>query len=280
MEIIFKNVSYYYNYHAPMQFRALKEIDLQIREGSFTSIIGETGSGKSTLIQHLNGLLIPSVGSVEIGDFTLTPDTKKKRLGELRRHVGMVFQFPENQLYEATVVKDIAVAPINYGMEESAAYRTALEMLDLVELPKSLADRSPFSLSGGQMRRVAIAGILAMHPQILVLDEPTAGLDPRAHREMMELFERLHQEWQLTVVMVTHQMDDVAKYSDQVILLDQGSIQAAGTPREVFTQSDHLTVGYPRALEFAQKLKQKGVYLSEPPLSTTELVQELVRKLT
>lgn len=278
MDIKFENLSYYYNFNSPLKTLALDNINLSIAEGSFTSIIGQTGSGKSTLIQHLNGLLIPSQGSIEIAGFTLTPKTKKKKLFDLRSKVGVVFQFPENQLYEATVLKDIAVGPINFGVSPEEAIQISSEMLKLVGLPSEIGERSPFSLSGGQMRRVAIAGILAMQPEILVLDEPTAGLDPRAHQEMMELFLKLHHEWHLTTIMVTHQMDDVAKYSDSVILLDQGKVQAIGTPDEVFQSNDHLSVGYPQALSFARKLEKKGLEIENLPLTMDDLVKEMVRK--
>jgi energy-coupling factor transport system ATP-binding protein len=279
MDIKFEDLSFYYNHNSPLRTLALDHINLTIKEGSFTSIIGQTGSGKSTLIQHLNGLLVPSQGSLEIAGFTLTPKTKKKKLFDLRSKVGVVFQFPENQLYEATVLKDIAVGPINFGFSPEQAFEVAAEMLELVGLPKEIGERFPFSLSGGQMRRVAIAGILAMRPEILVLDEPTAGLDPRAHHEMMELFLQLHHDWQLTTIMVTHQMDDVAKYSDSVVLLDQGRVKAVGTPSEVFKNSDHLEVGYPQALLFAKKLEKKGLKLEKLPLTMDDLVREMVRTL-
>ncbi|BDR57243.1 energy-coupling factor transporter ATPase [Xylocopilactobacillus apis] len=277
MDISFKNVNYFYNYNSPTETKALNDINLEIPSGSFVSIIGQTGSGKSTLIQHINGLLIPSSGEIRVAGYTINNQTKRKKLAQLRSKVGMVFQFPENQVYESTVIKDIAVAPINFGVDKDSAYEQAKEMLKVVGLSDEVAQRSPFSLSGGQMRRVAIAGILAMHPKILVLDEPTAGLDPHTHEEMMDLFFSLHHEWHLTTIMVSHQMDDVAKYSDQVILMEQGSIIKKGSPREVFTEN--IPVGVPATIEFCDRLQEKGINLAPAPLTTEELVRELKETL-
>lgn len=280
MDIKFKNVSYFYNYGSSLAYEAIKKINLTIPSGSFTSIIGKTGSGKSTLIQHLNGLLIPHYGTIQIGSFIINSNTKKKELTDIRRKVGIVFQFSENQLYEATVLKDIAVGPINLGASEQEAQELAKKMLKKVGLKENLGSRSPFSLSGGQMRRVAIAGILAMETPVLVLDEPTAGLDPKSHEEIMEMFYELHQERKLTTIMVTHQMDDVAKYSDQVILLDNGEVSAVGSPFEIFTQNHHLSTGYPAALDFYYRLLQKGVDLKTPSLTMQKLVSEIKRKFS
>ena len=193
MDISLQQVGYLYGKDSPFEKRALHGVDATIHSGSYTAIIGHTGSGKSTLLMHLNGLIKPSEGVVKIGDATITAGTKTKGLKEVRRHVGIVFQFPEHQLFEETVEKDIMFGPMNFGVDEEEARRRAHELIALLGLPEDVANESPFDLSGGQMRRVAIAGVLAFKPSILVLDEPTAGLDPRGRKEIMELFHLLHE---------------------------------------------------------------------------------------
>jgi len=255
---------------------------LTIPDGSYTALIGHTGSGKSTLLQHLNALLKPTSGIVTIGERVITPATSNKDLKSLRQQVGIVFQFPENQLFEETVVKDIAFGPQNFGVSEAEALETAEKMLTLVGLDKSLLDRSPFDLSGGQMRRVAIAGVLAMQPKILVLDEPTAGLDPQGRLDMMEMFARLRREQGLTVVLVTHQMDDVANYADHVIVMDQGRVVKTGTPQEIFKDPQWLVehqLGLPKTTAFAQQLMAKGLQFDPIPLTEDQLAAALVAQL-
>ena len=245
-------------------------------------MIGHTGSGKSTLLQHLNALLKPTSGTVTIGERVITPTTSNKDLKRLRQHVGIVFQFPESQLFEETVAKDIAFGPQNFGASEADALKTAAEMLALVGLDESLLTRSPFDLSGGQMRRVAIAGVLAMQPQVLVLDEPTAGLDPQGRLDMMEMFARLRHERDLTVVLVTHQMDDVANYADNVIVMDRGQIVKTGTPREIFKDPAWLTahqLGLPKTTAFAHTLQKQGWQFDEWPLTEDELAAAIVQQL-
>lgn len=222
MAITFTGLNYIYQANTPFEYHALKDINLTIPDDSYTAIIGHTGSGKSTLLQHLNGLLKPTSGSLEVNGQLITPQTKNKQLGALRKQVGFVFQFPEAQLFEETVLKDIAFGPQNFGKSQAEALEIAKQMAQLVNLPASLWEKSPFELSGGQMRRVAIAGILAMTPKTLILDEPTAGLDPKGRLEMMEMFYRLHQEEKLNIILVTHNMDDVANYADNVVVLEGG----------------------------------------------------------
>lgn len=219
MDITFKDVTHIYQEGTPLEKKALDHVDLTIPDGSFTAIIGQTGSGKSTLIQHLNGLLQPTAGEITVGNYVITAQTNQSQLKQLRKKVGVVFQFPESQLFEETVLKDIAFGPRNFGVDEATALERAQAMCQLVGLPDEVGSKLPFDLSGGQMRRVAIAGILAMNPEVLVLDEPTAGLDPKGHEEMLALFEQLHRQYQLTVVLVSHHMDDVARYADQVLSL-------------------------------------------------------------
>jgi energy-coupling factor transport system ATP-binding protein len=217
MDIHFEKVDFTYQPNTPFEQRALFDLNLTIKDGSYTAIVGHTGSGKSTLLQHLNALVKPTRGTVKIGDRVITPETDNKNLKPIRKKVGIVFQFPEAQLFEETVERDIAFGPQNFGVSEADAKELARKMITMVGLEESYLQRSPFELSGGQMRRVAIAGVLAMEPEVLVLDEPTAGLDPQGRREMMAMFEQLHKEQGMTIVLVTHLMDDVANYADHVI---------------------------------------------------------------
>ena len=282
MAIEFKQVDFTYQPGTPFETKALADISVTIPTGSYTALIGHTGSGKSTLLQHLNALLKPTSGTVLIGDREITPATSNKDLKSLRRKVGIVFQFPESQLFEETVAKDIAFGPQNFGVSEADALKTAADMLALVGLPATLLDRSPFDLSGGQMRRVAIAGVLAMQPQVLVLDEPTAGLDPQGRLDMMEMFAKLRHDQDLTVVLVTHQMDDVANYADNVIVMDQGRVVKTGTPREVFQDPEWLLkhqLGLPKTTAFARELVQKGLHFDQLPLTEDELAADLVAQL-
>lgn len=281
MDIVLQQVGYLYSKDTPFEKRALQEVDATIASGSYTAIIGHTGSGKSTLLMHLNGLLKPSEGTVRIGDHVISAETKAKGLKEIRRHVGIVFQFPEHQLFEETVEKDIMFGPMNFGVPEEEARQRANELIALLGLPPEVAQKSPFDLSGGQMRRVAIAGVLAFQPSVLVLDEPTAGLDPRGRQEIMELFHRLHVEQQLTTILVTHSMEDAARYADHIIVMHGGRSVLSGTPAEVFADEEKLAsyrLGLPRSLQFQRDFEKKigrplpGLALTEEQLATA-LVQ-------
>ena len=282
MAIEFKHVSYTYQTGTPFEQQALDDISVKIKDGSFTALVGHTGSGKSTFIQHLNGLLKPTAGEIHINGQLITPQTKNKELDDLRHQVGILFQFSENQLFEETVLKDIAFAPKNFGKSESEAEDLARAKAKLVGIDDQLLERSPFELSGGQMRRVALAGILAMEPQILVLDEPLIGLDPVGKRETMRIFKQLHEDEQMTILIVTHNMDDVADYADQVIALERGELIAAQSKQEFFSDPQWLYqhhLGLPRAAEFAARLMQKGMQWDALPLNVDELAQQLVTKL-
>ncbi|BAV02880.1 energy-coupling factor ABC transporter ATP-binding protein [Lactococcus formosensis subsp. formosensis] len=275
--IKFDKVNFTYQPNTPFASRALFDINLEVAEGSYTALIGHTGSGKSTLLQHLNGLLQPTEGKVNIDDIVIQASSKQKEIKPARKKVGVVFQFPESQLFEETVLKDVAFGPQNFGVSQKEALKIAREKLELVGLAEKNFEKSPFELSGGQMRRVAIAGILAMEPKVLVLDEPTAGLDPKARIEMMELFSHLHQEGQ-TVVLVTHNMDDVAEYADKVYLLEKGRVISSGTPQDVFQDVDFLMqheLGVPKTTEFAVKLEQRGIAFDRLPIKRQELIQML-----
>jgi energy-coupling factor transport system ATP-binding protein len=281
MDIRFEQVDFTYQPNTPFEQRALFDVNLTIKEGSYTAIVGHTGSGKSTLLQHLNALVKPTKGTVTIGDRTIVPETNNKNLKPIRKKVGIVFQFPEAQLFEETVAKDIAFGPKNFGVAEEEAQQTAAKMLHLVGLDASYLERSPFELSGGQMRRVAIAGVLAMEPEVLVLDEPTAGLDPQGRKEMMEMFEQLHKQQGITIVLVTHLMDDVANYADHVLVLEKGKIVKAGTPQTVFADINWLKekqLGVPTAAAFAEKLIAKGMTFDYLPLTAAQLADQLLQK--
>ncbi|MGX7092155.1 energy-coupling factor ABC transporter ATP-binding protein [Hutsoniella sourekii] len=256
-DIVFDQVSYTYNLGSPFEHHALNNVSIHIPKGKVTSIIGHTGSGKSTLIQHLNVLLKPTQGRIQIGDRLVTPDSQETDLKQLRKQVGVVFQFPESQLFDETVLKDVMFGPLNFGASEEEAEEIARKQLELVGLSEGFYDRSPFDLSGGQMRRVAIAGVLALEPQVLVLDEPTAGLDPLGHKQMMDMFMNLQKERQLTLVLVSHQMEDVAQYSDQIIVMESGQAVKVGPPEDVFSdvewlRSKHLTL--PLAMQYYEEI--------------------------
>lgn len=272
MDISLQQVGYSYGKDTPFEKRALHEVNAKINSGSYTAIIGHTGSGKSTLLMHLNGLLKPTEGVVKIGDATISAGTKTKGLKDVRRHVGIVFQFPEHQLFEETVEKDIMFGPMNFGVEEEEARRRAHELIELLGLPADVAEKSPFDLSGGQMRRVAIAGVLAFKPSILVLDEPTAGLDPRGRKEIMELFHLLHKRENLTTILVTHSMEDAARYADNIIVMHDGRSVLAGEPADVFGDEERLSsyrLGLPRSVKF-QRNFEKLIGRPLPVLALTE----------
>ncbi len=283
MDITFKHVSYTYQPNTPFAHHALKDISFHIPSGSFTAIIGHTGSGKSTLIQHLNGLLTPTVGEVEIGDYSLSSQKKLKEMKELRSKVGVVFQYPEHQLFEETVEKDIAFGPENFGVPERTTKKRIHEILPKVGLPIELLERSPFELSGGQMRRVAIAGVLASKPQVYVLDEPTAGLDPKGQKEMMDMFFQLHKEEQITTVLVTHSMEDALQYSDYLIILNKGEKYMEGRPEEILTQEEALQKVHLQVPESIQFLKNYNARFNTTiPLSkqsTHEIAEQIKQTL-
>lgn len=283
MDIRFQDVGFTYQKDTPFESRALYDIDLSIEDGSYTALIGHTGSGKSTVLQHLNALKIPTEGTVTIGDRVISSHTENKKLKPLRKKVGIVFQFPEAQLFEETIAKDIAFGPKNFGATDEEAEELARETLPLVGLDESFMERSPFDLSGGQMRRVAIAGVLALEPEVLVLDEPTAGLDPRGREEIMDMFYKLHKERGMTIVLVTHQMEDVANYADHMIVLERGTVQKEGKPRDLFQESGWLTsmnLGVPQTVQFANDLEEKfGWEFDYLPLTTDELAEQIAQIL-
>lgn len=281
MDIRFKQVGFAYQAGTPFEMRALHDVTFSVKDGSYVAIIGHTGSGKSTILQHLNALLKPTEGLVELGDKTIDSTTGNKDLKPLRKKVGIVFQFPEAQLFEETVEKDIAFGPKNFGVSEEEALKIAAEVVKMVGLPEEVLKKSPFDLSGGQMRRVAIAGVLAMKPEVLVLDEPTAGLDPKGRLEMMEMFYKLNKEQNMTIVLVTHQMNDVSDYADHVIVIEAGNVVKEGSPKEVFSDASWLLekqLGVPTTLAFVEKLKEKGWSTDKMPLTLDELADAILEE--
>lgn len=277
MGIALENVSFTYQEGTPLASTALSDVSLTIEDGSYTALIGHTGSGKSTILQLLNGLLVPSQGSVQVFDTLITSNSKNKDIRQIRKQVGLVFQFAENQIFEETVLKDVAFGPQNFGVSEEDAEQIAREKLALVGIDESLFNRSPFELSGGQMRRVAIAGILAMEPAILVLDEPTAGLDPLGRKELMNLFKKLHQSG-MTIVLVTHLMDDVAEYANQVYVMEKGRLVKGGKPSDVFQDvvfMEEVQLGVPKITAFCKRLADRGVSFKRLPIKIEEFKESL-----
>ncbi len=279
MPIEFKELSHIYNASSPFPYVALHEINLEIKEGIFTAVIGETGSGKSTLVQHLNALLLPTEGTVTVDEFSVGANKKEnKNLKQLRKKVGLVFQFPEYQLFEETILKDVSFGPKNFGLSEEEAIQRAKKALEIVGIDQSYLERSPFDLSGGQKRRVAIAGILAADPDILVLDEPTAGLDPQGAKEMMGLFLRLNQEMGKTIIMVTHDMEHVMNYCEEVIVLEHGRVKTKCSS-EAFFQNDKLlhemNITPPAVIRVKQQLEEKGMVLQGSITSIETLVKAI-----
>ena len=260
MPIVIEGLSYVYMSGGPYESRALDNVSLTIADGEFVGLIGHTGSGKSTLVQHLNGLLMPTSGRILVDGLDVADKATDRRA--IRRKVGLVFQYPENQLFEETVARDIAFGPRNLGLDEAEIDRRVRDAMRRVALDyDTLAERSVFELSGGQMRRVAIAGVLAMEPRVLVLDEPCAGLDPRGREEILGLISKLHAESGTTIVMVSHSMDDVASLAERVIVMDHGKVAMDGAPREVFSRGEELRaigLDVPQAVELAGKLRARG----------------------
>jgi energy-coupling factor transport system ATP-binding protein len=279
MPIDFSNVSYIYNPKSPFQYEALKNVTLHLDEGGFIALVGRTGSGKSTLVSHLNALLHPTSGEVRIDDFVNASDKKKRsrNLKELRKKVGLVFQFPEYQLFEETVEKDVAFGPKNFGAKPEEALQQAHEALTTVGLDSSFYQRSPFELSGGEKRKVAIAGILAIHPKILIVDEPTAGLDPRAAEETMALFEKIHQEG-TTIVLVTHDMNLVLHYAQEVVVMENGQVALRCKPSELFGKDlAQYSLEVPNIYRFARDLQGYGMAIDTANLRSVDDLAKAIK---
>lgn len=281
MSITVENLTYTYSKGMPNETRAMEDVSFQLKTGEFAAVIGHTGSGKSTLMQQLNGLLRPDSGKITVGEVCITdPSTK---MTEVRRKVGLVFQYPEYQLFEETVAKDVAFGPKQVGMTGEELDRVVEESIRLTGLDyEEVKERSPFELSGGQKRRVAIAGVLAMKPEILILDEPTAGLDPSAHRDVLELIRRIHRKERMTILLVSHNMGDIAELADRVLVMNRGKLVMNGTPAEVFSRGEPLWemgLGLPPATEFMERLKERMPGIDAAQLSIEDAAKEICRYL-
>ena len=277
MSIVIEKLNYVYMAGGPYETKALNDVSLTIGDGEFIGLIGHTGSGKSTLVQHLNGLLRPTSGRILVDGLDLADKQTDRRA--VRRKVGLVFQYPENQLFEETVEKDIAFGPRNLGLDDAEVSRRVREAMAKVALDyERLKDRSVFELSGGQMRRVAIAGVLAMEPGTLVLDEPCAGLDPRGREEILGLIRNLHEQAGTTIVMVSHSMDDVASLAERVIVMNHGELVMDGAPRDVFACGEELRgmgLDVPQAVQLADKLRERGFDIPEGIYRIEEIKAEI-----
>ncbi|MCA1037612.1 MULTISPECIES: energy-coupling factor ABC transporter ATP-binding protein [Bacillus] len=279
MDISLQNVEHRYQINTPFERLAIQDVSIDIPSGTYLALIGHTGSGKSTVLQHLNALLKPTKGSVKIGDREITAGKKEKNLKAVRQKVGIVFQFPEHQLFEETVEKDICFGPMNFGVSEAEAKERARKAIIQVGLTESVLEKSPFDLSGGQMRRVAIAGVLAMNPDVIVLDEPTAGLDPRGRKEIMEMFYSLHKERGLSTILVTHSMEDAAAYADQIVIMHKGEVYRKGVPVEIFADPAgllELGLDVPEVVKFQQKFEKAfGLKLGMTCLTMEQLTDAI-----
>lgn len=278
MSIIIEKLDHIYDRGTPYETKAIDNVSLKIETGEFIGVIGHTGSGKSTLIQHLNGLIKPSGGKIIINGLDIT--SEKIKMTDVRKKVGLVFQYPEYQLFEETIAKDIAFGPENLGLDAAEVQARVIEAMTLVGLDyEAMKDKSPFELSGGQKRRVAIAGVLAMEPEVLILDEPTAGLDPKGRDEILMQIKALHAKNKNTVILVSHSMEDVAKLADRLFVMNKGQLALSGTPSEVFKEADFLEsigLGVPQVVKLFQALKAKGIILEKEIVTVEDAKAELM----
>ena len=276
-----KNLTHIYSEGLPFEKKAIDDINLKIEENEFIGLIGHTGSGKSTFIQHLNGLLKPSSGEIIVDGMKV--DKSSSNLTELRKKIGLVFQYPEYQLFEETIERDIAFGPGNLDLSEEEVLRRVKSSMDSVGLDyETYKDKSPFELSGGLKRRVAIAGVLAMEPKVLILDEPTAGLDPRGRDEILSEIKSIHEKRKITVILVSHSMEDVAKIAERIIVMDKGKVFLDSNPREIFRNEDKLLsvgLGIPQITALMRTLKKKGLDINEDSITVEEAKESLIKYL-
>ena len=280
MSIILDKVNYVYSTGSAYEIQALKNINLQIEDGQFIGIIGHTGSGKSTLIQHMNGLMKATSGGIYFNGRDIYEEDYDKK--ELRTKVGLVFQYPEHQLFETTIFDDVCFGPMNQGLSKDEAGLRAFEALKMVGMPESLYYQSPFELSGGQKRRVAIAGVLAMKPEVLILDEPTAGLDPKGRDEILDLIADMHKKQKMTVILVSHSMEDVAKYVQRIIVMNDGEILYDGTPAEVFRhyqELERIGLAAPQVTYLMHELKKFGLDIDTDATTIEEAKKSILKLL-
>lgn len=281
MSIQVKNLTHIYEKGMPNESIALENVSFEVEDGSFLGVIGHTGSGKSTLLQHMNGLLKPTDGSIVVGGVDITsPDVS---MVEIRKRIGLVFQYPEYQLFEETVAKDVAFGPKNLGLSQEEIDERVKEAIELVGLDyEAIKDRSPFELSGGQKRRVAIAGVVAMKPEVLILDEPTAGLDPKAHKDVLKMIETVHEKTGNIIIFVSHNMADIARMSDKVLVMDSGHMVMMGTPKEVFSNREELSrvgLDLPPITQLTESLRQKGMEIEDTILSVDDAAKQIAKYL-
>ena len=281
MSIKVEHLTHIYDKGMPSESVALDDVSFTAEDGQFIGIIGHTGSGKSTLLQHLNGLLKPDEGTVTVGNVNITQPGIS--MVEIRKRIGLVFQYPEYQLFEETVAKDVAFGPKNLGLSETEIEERVKEAIELVGLDyETVKDRSPFELSGGQKRRVAIAGVVAMRPEVLILDEPTAGLDPKAHKDVLNLVDEVHRRTGNITIFVSHNMADIARLSDKILVIHNGKLVTKGSPKEVFSQKETLrSVGLdlPPVTEFTEGLRERGINLSATILDVDEAAAQIAEYL-
>lgn len=281
MSIEVKNLTHIYNEGLPHESVALEDVTFRAEDGQLVGVIGHTGSGKSTLVQHLNGLLKPKSGSIVVGDTDITADGVVMR--DIRRKIGLVFQYPEYQLFEETVAKDVAFGPANLGLSADEIDIRVKEAIEMVGLDyNQVKNVSPFDLSGGQKRRVAIAGVIAMKPEILILDEPTAGLNPKAHADILNMVETIHEKENNIIFLVSHNMNDIARMSDKVLVMNHGRLVMDGTPVEVFSREKELKsmgLALPDAMELALRLKAAGMDINTDCLTMDEAADEIAKVL-
>ena len=282
MSIKIENLTHIYMPKSPFEKKALDNANLVIEDGEFLALIGHTGSGKSTLIQHLNGLLEPSSGRIVVDDVDIT--NKETKLTDIRKKIGLVFQYPEYQLFEETIEKDIAFGPTNLGLNEDEILRRVKISMEMVGLDyETYKDVSPFDLSGGQKRRVAIAGVIAMEPKVLILDEPTAGLDPKGRDDILEQIKILHEKYKMTIVLVSHSMEDVGKLAERIVVMNQGKIALLGKPEEIFKEVETLEsigLAVPQVTYLMRALREKGFDVSEEVFTVEQGSKELLRILS
>lgn len=273
MSINITRLNHVYSAGTPFEKKALNDVSLNIEKGEYVGLIGHTGSGKSTLIQHINGLLKPFSGTVEVNGVDI--NSRQVPMKTIRQQVGLVFQYPEHQLFEMTVFKDTAFGPVNMGLSEEEVDRRVREALSIVGIGEELHEASPFELSGGQKRRVAIAGVLAMQPDILILDEPTAGLDPKGRDEILHEVDKLHEKLDMTVILVSHSMEDIANHVDRLVVMDAGSIRFDGSPRVVFKEQEALEemgLAVPQVAYLAKALRERGIAMPDDIITIQEAV--------
>ena len=283
MAIKFEKIEFCYHPGTPFEYLALKDVNASIEKGDFLAVVGQTGSGKSTLVQLINALLLPRKGKVYVNNLTVTSNKKDVDYKDLRKHAGLLFQFPEYQLFEESVIKDVMFGPLNFGYTEDAARTQSIRALEMVGIDESLYEKSPLELSGGQKRRVAIAGVLSSDPDIIILDEPTSGLDPKGTKDIMSIFKELNEKYNKTIILICHDMNVVYEYANNIIAMKDGRVAYCGSTVDMFSNEqllNHLSLAAPRVVSFATELNKKG-FSTDPKLirNMDDLVESIVKEM-